>query len=67
MTEKILYYVIPKESFVAEGRRFYENEEYPVYEKNDNYVILQAENGDFCFSKKLMEQALTEWGLGIKE
>lgn len=66
MTEKLLYYVIPEESFEAEGRLFYKGEEYPVYEKDEDYVILVAENGDFCFSNRLMKQVPKEWGLIIK-
>lgn len=66
MGRELLNYVIFKEDSEVEGRIFYADEDYPVYEKDENYVILCAENGDFCFSKELMKKAVIEWELRIK-
>ena len=65
MNNKILYKISPNESFEAEGRIFFKNELYPVLEKDEKYVILCAENGDFAFSKELMERAIKEWELTV--
>lgn len=66
MGKKLLYYVIPKESFKAEGRFFLERKKYPVYE-NDGYNRLIAENGEFNFSEKLMPKVIEEWELEVVE
>lgn len=65
MNSKILYKISPRESFEAEGRIFFKNELYPVLEKDETYVILCAENGDFAFSKELMNRAIKEWELTV--
>lgn len=66
MNKKILYFVNFNENSEVEGRFFYVGNDYPVYEKNENYVILCAENGEFCFSKEQMEKAVNEWDLKTK-
>lgn len=66
MDRKLLYYVNFNENSEIEGRIFYDNEDYPVYEKDGKYVILCAENGEFCFSKELMNKAVDEWELVIR-
>ena len=65
MSNKILYKNSPSESFEAEGRIFFKNELYPVLEKDGKYVILCSENGDFAFSKELMNRAIKEWELTV--
>lgn len=67
MERELLYYVNFNDNSDIEGRIFYVNEDYPVYKKDENYVILCAENGDFCFSNELMDQAVTAWELKTKE
>lgn len=63
---QLLYYVVPKESFQADGRVFFKNEMYPVYDKNCNSLLV-AENGDFLFTNQLMKKVIEEWDLEIKE
>lgn len=65
MYSLLLYYVIFPESCIVEGRVFHKDEAYPVFEKRTikDYVILWAENGEFCFHKDLMEKAKKEWQL----
>lgn len=65
MERQLLYYVVFAEDSEIEGRRFYEGEKYPVYKKNGSYVILVAENGEFCFGNDLMDQAIEEWNLTV--
>lgn len=60
MERKLLYYVIPNNSFEAEDRVFLKGEKYPVYE-NDNFSILCAENGSFNFSNQLMPKVIETW------
>ncbi|WP_313891144.1 hypothetical protein [Psychrobacillus sp.] len=62
---KLLYHIIFGKSSEVEGRIFHKGNEYPVYKKDDDYVILCAENGDFCFSNELMKQVIKEWDLTI--
>lgn len=66
MDRKLLYYVGFNEDSEIEGRIFYSSEDYPVFEKDEKYVILCAENGEFCFSKELMSEAIGEWQLSVK-
>lgn len=66
MDRELLYYVGFNEDSEVEGRVFYKGEDYPVLKKDEEYVILCAENGDFCFSKELMSQAILEWKLEVK-
>lgn len=66
MAYKLLYYVVPKVDFYAEDRVFLRDEMYPVYDKNGNSLLV-AENGEFLFTNKLMEQAIDEWDLELKE
>lgn len=66
MDKVLLYYVNFKENCEAEGRKFLVGEDYPVYDKGDGRVILCAENGEFNFTKDLMEKVIVEWGLFIK-
>lgn len=56
------YYVIPRESFVAERRVFKQGEEYPVYKISGGFCLV-AENGEFNFTKKLFADVLQEWKL----
>lgn len=65
MERKLLYHVVFGESCEVEGRRFYKGEDYPVYKKDEKYVILCAENGEFCFSNELMKKTIKEWDLTI--
>lgn len=67
MSREKLYDVVFDESCEIEGRYFFEGEKYPVLKKDDEYVILCAENGDFCFSNSLMAEAITEWNLAKVE
>lgn len=64
MNYPLLYHVIPKESFEAEGRIFLEGEKYPVYNKNGG-SLLCAENGEFYFTNKLMDEAIRQWDLEV--
>lgn len=64
--KKLLYYVIPKESFKAEGRIFLKGEKYPVYD-NDGFSIVCAENGEFNFVNHLMSEVISEWDLEVSE
>lgn len=66
MKYKLLYYVVPTESFNAENRIFYKGEKYPVYDKNGRSLLL-SENGDFYFTNDLMKQAIKEWELNVIE
>lgn len=66
MNYKILYYVVPKESFKAEDRVFLMGEKYPVYDKNGR-SLLCAENGEFLFTNELMNSAINEWELEVVE
>lgn len=63
---KIMYHIIPSDSFEAEGRYFLENEKYPVYDKGGR-SLLCAENGEFLFTTELMNQAIKEWQLRVVE
>lgn len=58
-----LYYVIFDDSYVAEGRKFFKGEKYPVTKHDDEYVSLHAENGYFNLSNELMEKMIIEWKL----
>ncbi|EJF02182.1 hypothetical protein [Liquorilactobacillus mali] len=60
------YYVIPKESFVAERRVFKQGEEYPVYRISGGFCLV-AENGEFNFTKKLFSKVLHDWELEVVE
>lgn len=60
----LMYHVVPTDNFEAEGRYFLENEQYPVYNRGGN-CLLCAENGEFLFTKDLMQQAITEWKLDV--
>lgn len=66
MDYKILYHVVPKESFKAEDRVFLKGEKYPVYDKNGRSLMV-AENGEFLFTNELMNQAVKEWELEVIE
>lgn len=66
MKYKLLYYVVPMESFKAEDRVFYQGEKYPVYDKNGRSLLV-AENGEFNFTNELMKQAINEWELNVVE
>ena len=63
---KIMYHIIPSDSFEAEGRYFLEGEKYPVYDK-EGRSLLCAENGEFLFPNHLMSQAIREWKLSVVE
>ncbi|MFT8557729.1 MULTISPECIES: hypothetical protein [Liquorilactobacillus] len=54
------YYVIPRESFLAERRVFKQGEEYPVYRISGGFCLV-AENGEFNFSEKIFADVLQEW------
>ena len=64
--KKLLYYVIPKESFEVEGRIFIKDEKYPVYD-NDGFSIVCAENGEFNFANHLMSEVISKWDLEVSE
>lgn len=66
MNHKLLYYVVPKYNFEAEGRVFLKGENYPVYDI-DGGLLLIAENGDFRFTNQLMKQVIEEWELEVVE
>lgn len=61
---KLLYYVIPEDSFKAEDRIFIKGEKYPVYDKNGR-SLLCAENGEFIFTNELMQEAIRQWELNV--
>lgn len=62
--KKLLYYVVPKENFEAEGRIFLKGEKYPVYD-NDGFSTVCAENGAFNFVNSLMDKVIKEWDLDM--
>lgn len=66
MDYKILYYVVPKESFEAEDRIFLAGEKYPVYDKNGRSLLV-GKNGEFYFTNELMKQVIQEWELSVVE
>lgn len=66
MEYKIIYYVVPKESFEAEDRVFLKDEKYPVYDKNGRSLLV-GENGEFYFTNELMKQVIHEWELSVVE
>lgn len=66
MDYKLLYYVVPSESFEAEDRVFLKDEKYPVYDKKGHSLLI-AENGDFLFTNELMQQAIKSWELTVIE
>ncbi|SDJ76633.1 hypothetical protein [Salimicrobium halophilum] len=60
---EVLYYIEPQDHFEAEGRIFYKGIKYGVLQKDNERVILLAENGEFCFTNELMDRAINEWEL----
>lgn len=60
-----LYKVKFNESCEIEGRYFFKGDEYPVYRKCKDTVLLVGENGEFRFKDKLMEQVVKEWELEV--
>jgi len=62
----LLYYVVPKDDFKAEGRIFLKDEKYPVYDIDGDSLLI-AENGDFRFTNQLMKQVIEEWDLEVVE
>lgn len=66
MEYKIIYYVVPKESFEAEDRVFLKGEKYPVYDKNGRSLLV-GENGEFYFTNELMKQVIHEWEFSVVE
>ncbi|MEK4122079.1 hypothetical protein [Lysinibacillus sp. FSL K6-0102] len=65
MNRDLLYHVKFDANCDIEGRVLYEGEQYPVFKKSNDYIILCAENGDFCFSNELMKSAIEEWNLEV--
>lgn len=66
MDYKLLYYVVPSESFEAEDRVFLKDVKYPVYDKNGHSLLI-AENGEFYFTNELMQQTIKSWELTVIE
>ena len=62
---KIYCYFVPKYTFVAEHRVFKVGEEYPVYIQED-YFTLVAENGEFNFTKKGLNETVKNWKDAVK-
>jgi len=64
---KLAYHVKFDENCEAEGRVFYKDESYPVYEEERGSMLLCAENGEFRFTKPLMAKLIKEWNLEVVE
>lgn len=64
MDYKLLYYVVPSESFHVEDRIFCKGSKYPVYDKNGRSLLV-AENGEFNFTNDLMQRAIISWELEV--
>lgn len=64
MNHRLLYYVVPKDNFKAEGRVFLKGEKYPVYDVDGDSLLI-AENGDFRFTNQLMNQVIEEWDFEV--
>lgn len=67
MDKPILYFVVFQCHTEIINRLFFAHKDYPVYEDNDEFVILQAENDTFYFHKETMEQAIEQWHLIMKK
>lgn len=64
MNYELMYYVKFKDSSEAEGRIFFKDELYPVYNKNGNSLLV-GENGEFYFTNDAMKEAIVEWELEV--